>query len=208
MDHAQVQWRIQGLLTRLRRWRYRQLSTNQDAFGRAIVIQPTLIVGPGRFELGRVQLGYWPSPGFFGGYIHLEARSPESRVSLADGVVFNNNCVMISDGAGISIGERTLLGPDVQIYDTDFHPIDPELRSQRGGGNGGSSSVVIGSNVFIGAGAKVLKGSTIGDGSVVGAGSVVSGSIPSNVVAAGAPCRIVRSLASPPEHPPDRRQPG
>lgn len=194
MDQARLQWRIQWWSVKIRRWRYRQLSTNQGAFERARVVQPTLITGSGRVELGNVRLGYWPSPGFFGGYIHLEARSAGARILIEDDVTINNNCVMISDGAGISIGSRTLLGPGVEVYDTDFHPLDPELRGQSGGGNGGSSAVAIGSNVLIGSGAKVLKGSTVGDNSVLGAGSVLSGDVPSDVIAAGNPCRVIRSL--------------
>lgn len=197
MDLSRLQWRIQWWSVRIRRWRYRRLSTNHAAFERARIVQPTLIIGSGRVELGNVRLGYWPSPGFFGGCIHLEARSAGARILVEDDVTINNNCVIISDGAGISIGSRTLLGPGVEVYDTDFHSLDPDIRGQ-GGGNGGSSVVTIGSNVLIGSGAKVLKGSTIGDNSVVGAGSVVSGHVPSGVIAAGAPCRVIRSLRKAP----------
>jgi acetyltransferase-like isoleucine patch superfamily enzyme len=56
--------------------------------------------------------------------------------------------------------------------------------------------VVIGDDVFIGTRVTVLPGSTIGSGSVIGAGSVVSGNIPSGVVAAGNPCRVIRSLST------------
>lgn len=196
MDQARLQWRVQWLWVRIRRWHFRQLSTNQDALSQARVVQPTLIVGPGKVDLGMVRLGYWPSPGFFAGYIHLEARSSDSRITIADHVTLNNNCVLISDGAGITIGARTLLGPGVEVYDTDFHSLDPDLRRQGGGGNGGSAAVKIGSNVLIGSGVKVMKGSTIGDNSVVGAGSVVTGDIPPDVIAAGAPCRIIRSVPS------------
>ena len=194
MDQARLQWRIQWLWVRIRRWRFKQLSTNQDAFSQSRVVQPALILGPGRVELGRVRLGYWPSPGFFGGYVHLEVRSDASRISIDDGVTLNNNCVLISDGAGISIGSRTLFGPGVEVFDTDFHSLDPDLRCQGGGGNGGSAAVTIGSNVFIGSGTKVMKGSSIGDNSVIGAGSVVSGAIPPDVIAAGSPCRVIRSI--------------
>ena len=196
MDQAPWQWKIQWLWVRTRCWRYRQLSTNQDALARARVVQPTIILGPGRVELGRVRLGYWPSPGFFGGYVHLEVRSAGSRISISDDVTLNNNCVLISDGASISIGSRTLFGPGVEVYDTDFHSLDADLRRQGGGGNGGSAAVTIDSNVFLGSGVRVLKGSTIGDNSVIGAGSVVSGTIPADVIAAGSPCRIIRSLQS------------
>jgi len=55
--------------------------------------------------------------------------------------------------------------------------------------------VTIGNNVWLGAGAIVLPGVTIGDGSVIGAGSVVTKDVPSNVLAFGAPCRVIRSVS-------------
>ncbi len=78
MNQTGVQWRIQWLLVKTRRWRFRMLSTNAHAFERVRLVQPTLILGSGRIELGSVRLGYWPSPGFFGGYIRLEA--PPRRI--------------------------------------------------------------------------------------------------------------------------------
>ena len=54
--------------------------------------------------------------------------------------------------------------------------------------------VEIGENVFVGMGVKVLKGVTIGADSVIGAGAVVTSSIPSGVVAAGNPARVIRDL--------------
>lgn len=130
MDQARVQWRIQWLRVKIRRWRYRKLSTYQGAFLHVRVVQPTLILGTGHVDLGRVRLGFWPSPSSFGGYVHLEARSDASRISIDDGVTVNNNCVLISDGAGISIGSRPLFGPGVEVYDTDFHSPYPDLRRQ------------------------------------------------------------------------------
>ena len=60
--------------------------------------------------------------------------------------------------------------------------------------NGQPVEIVIGNNVYIGSGVCVLPGVTIGDNVMIGAGSVVSSSIPSNVVAAGNPCRPIREL--------------
>jgi galactoside O-acetyltransferase len=54
--------------------------------------------------------------------------------------------------------------------------------------------VHIGRNVWIGSGVQILPGVTIGDNSVIGAGSVVTNNIPANVVAFGAPCRVVREI--------------
>jgi acetyltransferase-like isoleucine patch superfamily enzyme len=57
-----------------------------------------------------------------------------------------------------------------------------------------SAPVVIEDDVFIGMNCVVLKGVTIGRGSVVGAGSVVCKSLPSYIIAAGNPARVIREL--------------
>ncbi len=54
--------------------------------------------------------------------------------------------------------------------------------------------ITIGNNVWIGAGSTILAGVTIGDNTVIGAGSVVKKSIPSNVVAVGVPCKVIREI--------------
>lgn len=54
--------------------------------------------------------------------------------------------------------------------------------------------VIIGDNVFFGANSMVLPGVTIGDNSIIGANSVVTGDIPSNVVVAGCPAKIIYTL--------------
>lgn len=55
--------------------------------------------------------------------------------------------------------------------------------------------IKIGNNVFIGNNAIILPGVTIGDNVVIGAGSVVAKDIPSDSVAAGVPCKVIRSLS-------------
>lgn len=59
---------------------------------------------------------------------------------------------------------------------------------------GEAGETIIGNNVFIGMNSVILMGSKIGDNVIIGAGSVVSGEIPDNCVAAGNPCRVIRSL--------------
>lgn len=54
--------------------------------------------------------------------------------------------------------------------------------------------IKVGNNVWIGAGSTILAGAEIGDNTVIGAGSVVTRSIPSNVVAVGVPCRVLREI--------------
>jgi acetyltransferase-like isoleucine patch superfamily enzyme len=94
----------------------------------------------------------------------------------------------------VTVGPQSMLGADVLVMDTDFHPINSQNRRHAPVEEASSAPVAIGTNVFIGARSIVLKGVSIGDNSVIGAGSVVNGSIPSNVIAAGNPCRIIKSI--------------
>lgn len=96
----------------------------------------------------------------------------------------------VLDEADVIIGDHVFIGPNVGIY-TAIHPLDVQTRNkciERAEG------VRIGDDVWIGGGAQILPGVTIGSRSVIGAGSVVTHDIPDDVVAAGNPCRIIRSL--------------
>jgi acetyltransferase-like isoleucine patch superfamily enzyme len=90
----------------------------------------------------------------------------------------------------VKIGRNCLIGTYVNITDNNFHHLEPDRRLEIPP----SAPVVVGDNVWLGTRAIVLPGVTIGDDSVIGAGSVVTRSIPSGVVAAGAPARVIRKL--------------
>ncbi|PKQ63012.1 maltose acetyltransferase [Labilibaculum filiforme] len=112
-----------------------------------------------------------------------------SNICLGDHVFFNFNCVIL-DVAKVTIGSRTLLGPNVQIY-TATHPVNYK---ERASGLEFAKPITIGEDVWIGGSAVICPGVTIGDRSIIGAGSVVTKNIPSDVFAAGNPCRIIREL--------------
>lgn len=94
------------------------------------------------------------------------------------------------DDTHIYVGDYTMIGPNVTLA-TAGHPILPELRKEAYQFN---MPVHIGKNCWLGAGVIVLPGVTIGDNTVIGAGSVVTKDIPSNVVAVGNPCRVLREI--------------
>jgi len=94
----------------------------------------------------------------------------------------------------ISVGENCLIGADVIIVDTDFHNVDINSRHDSKLNHIDSLPVKLGDNVFIGTKSIILKGVTIGENSVIGAGSIVTSSIPSNVIAAGNPCKKIKDL--------------
>jgi acetyltransferase-like isoleucine patch superfamily enzyme len=96
----------------------------------------------------------------------------------------------------VTIGADTMIGANVTIADTDFHSLHPSHRHDPDHPSIASREVIIGRRVFIGTNCIVLKGVTIGDNTVIGAGSVVTRNIPPNVIAAGVPCRTLRSLSA------------
>ncbi|MBR0693812.1 sugar O-acetyltransferase [Bradyrhizobium lablabi] len=106
------------------------------------------------------------------------------NISLGDGVFLNFNCVIL-DVVEVTIGDRTQIGPAVQIYTAD-HPRDAETR--RAGLEFGRP-IRIGNDVWIGGGAIILPGVTIGDGAVIGAGSVVTRDVAPHATVTGNPAR-------------------
>lgn len=86
----------------------------------------------------------------------------------------------------ITIGNRVRVGANTLIIDGDAHQNDPR--------SGSNKPIVIEDNVWIGGAVTVMKGVTIGRNSLIGYGSIVTKDIPSNVIAAGNPCKVIRSL--------------
>ena len=113
------------------------------------------------------------------------------HVHFGKNVYANFNLTLVDD-THIYVGDYTMFGPNVTIA-TAGHPIWPELRQQ---GLQYNMPVRIGRNCWLGAGVIVMPGVTIGDNVVIGAGSVVTKDIPSNVVAVGNPCRVMREVGT------------
>jgi maltose O-acetyltransferase len=111
------------------------------------------------------------------------------NIEIADGVAFNIGCYVNGYG-GLTVGARTGFGPYAMIHTANHRYDDPSRPIKDQGWN--CEPVSIGSDCWIGMGACILPGVTIGDRVVVGAGSVVTKDLPSNVVAAGNPCRVIR----------------
>lgn len=111
------------------------------------------------------------------------------HVHFGDGVYANFGLTCVDD-THIYVGSHTLFGPNV-ILATAGHPMMPELRKH---GIQYNMPIHIGENCWLGAGVIVVPGVTIGDNVVIGASSVVTKDIPSNSVAMGTPCRVVRQI--------------
>jgi maltose O-acetyltransferase len=127
--------------------------------------------------------GLWLQPPFYCDYGY--------NIKVGDKVFFNFNCVVL-DVAPVTIGSRTLFGPNVQIY-TATHPMD---HRERASGLEFARPITIGEDVWVGGSAVICPGVRIGDRSVIGAGSVVTKDIPADVFAAGNPCKVIRPLTS------------
>ncbi|EJL50500.1 acetyltransferase (isoleucine patch superfamily) [Rhizobium sp. CF122] len=132
--------------------------------------------------------------GAVGGQVHFE---PTFRCEFGRNIRIGNNfyanfdCVML-DGGGIEIGDDVLFGPRVGIY-TSNHALDA---AERAAGGCYAKAVKIGNRVWIGAGVHINQGVTIGDGAIIGSGSVVTKDIPAGVIAAGVPCKVLRSITN------------
>lgn len=147
--------------------------TREDEAARRTDILKSLIPNAGE--------GLWLQPPFYCDYGY--------NLILGEKVFFNFSCIVL-DVTYVRIGDRTLIGPNVQIY-TATHPLD---HRQRAAGLENAKPITIGADVWIGGSVVICPGVTLGDRSVIGAGSVVTRDMPADVFAAGNPCRIIRNL--------------
>ena len=111
------------------------------------------------------------------------------NIVIEDNVYINFGCVIL-DCAEVTIGQNTLIGPNLGIYAVN-HSLDAGERIH---GGCMSKPVHIGKNVWIGGDVKITAGVTIGENTVIGTGSVVTRDIPAGVVAVGNPCRVLREI--------------
>lgn len=111
------------------------------------------------------------------------------NITIEDNVYINFGCIIL-DCSEVTIGSNTLIGPNVGMYLAN-HSTDAEERIH-GGCYG--KPVHIGKNVWLGGDVKVLAGVSIGDNTIIGTGSIVTKDIPSNVIAVGNPCKVIREI--------------
>jgi maltose O-acetyltransferase len=160
---------IQADLAATRQWltRYNAALALAPAEGRALLQERFAAVG----EQAEVRPPFHCDYGF--------------NISLGAGVFLNFNCVIL-DVVAVSIGDRTQIGPAVQIITADH----PRAAATRASGLEFGRPVRIGRNVWIGAGAIILPGVSIGDDALIGAGSVVTRDVPAEAWAFGNPARV------------------
>lgn len=102
------------------------------------------------------------------------------NLEFGERVFVNQNCSFYDLG-GITIGDRTMIGPGVTLS-TAGHPVEPTERFD----GITTAPIVIESNVWIGANATITPGVRVGAGSVVAAGAVVAKDVPPNCIVSSA----------------------
>ena len=103
---------------------------------------------------------------------------------------YSNHNLVILDANKVEFGDNVFIGPNCGFY-TSGHPLDYQTRNK---GLEYAKPIKVGSNVWIGGNVCVMPGVTIGDNVVIGAGSVVNKDIPSNRVAVGNPCKVIKEI--------------
>lgn len=112
------------------------------------------------------------------------------NIHVGDNFCANFDCVIL-DCAEVRIGKNCMIAPQVGIY-TAYHPLDATARNS---GKELAAAVTIGDNCWIGGHATINPGVTLGHNVVVASGAVVTKSFGDNVVLAGVPARVIRTLA-------------
>ncbi len=123
----------------------------------------------------------------------IRGLAAEASIIIGDDVGISG--ASICSAVRIEIGDGCLLGADVSIFDTPFHPVASRERRYAPLPNArGKDAVRLGRNVFVGTRSVVLPGTDIGEDSVVAAGSVVRGVVPPGVLVGGNPATVIRTL--------------
>lgn len=131
--------------------------------------------------IGKTKNSFYVEPSFWCDYGY--------NIEFGENFYSNHNLVIL-DAAKVTFGDNVFIAPNCGFY-TAGHPLDYERRNK---GLEYAKPITVGNNVWFGGNVCVLPGVTIGDNSVIGAGSVVNKDIPANSVAAGNPCKAIKTI--------------
>jgi acetyltransferase-like isoleucine patch superfamily enzyme len=115
-------------------------------------------------------------------------RSPQACIRIGNDVAITAATIVAAER--VEIGDRTVIGANVSIVDTDFHPLEARARFEEPEG-GASAPIYIEEDVFIGMNALILKGVRLGKGCIVGAGSLVTKDVPAGAIVGGNPAKRI-----------------
>ncbi|MCM1157999.1 MAG: sugar O-acetyltransferase [Clostridium sp.] len=152
-------------------WEYNQLKPSREKERKELI----------KRILNKTGETFWIEPSFWCDYGY--------NIEIGENFYSNHNLVIL-DGARVTFGDNCFIAPNCGFY-TAGHALDVEQRNK---GLEIALPITIGNNVWIGGNVVVLPGVTIGDDTVIGGGSVVTKDIPSGVIAAGNPCKVIREI--------------
>lgn len=179
------------IIRKYRAWLFRHLSTLKPE-GKTGRNDAVLFEGEGRVILGAGnKFGHFPSPLYFSTYAHIEARYKDALIQIGNNNYFNNGLSIDAEHGSIIIGNDCLVGSNVSIINSDFHPISIANR-HRGGHK--SKFVSIGNNIFIGNNVSICKGVHIGDNAVIANGAVVFDDVKENTIVRGNPAKFYKEI--------------
>ena len=173
-------------LARLVTLRYRLLMRGRVSFGKGFICNHSLIIrGPGTVIIGDgVNAWAHQEP------TRLITTSPRAVIRVGDNVRLNGPTLLASER--IEVGASSMLGSAI-VFDSDYHSVrrdrrtNPDAPVRR-------APVHVGPNVWLAGQSAVLPGVRVGEDSVVAFRAVVTRDVPSRVVVAGNPARVVREL--------------
>lgn len=108
------------------------------------------------------------------------------NIEIGENFYANHNLVIL-DANKVTFGDNVFIGPNCGFY-TSGHPLDKDERKK----GEYAKPIKVGNDVWLGGNVCVMPGVSIGNNVVIGAGSVVTKNVPSNVIACGNPCRVIR----------------
>ena len=123
--------------------------------------------------------------------ISILIRGDKCSVSIGKGSLLDESTKIICMGQGnsVEIGKECMFAENVELWASDTHSIT----DLNGNTINPSRPIKIGNHVWLGKGVCVMKGIEIGDNTILGLGSIVTKNIPSNVIAAGNPAKVVKT---------------
>ena len=184
-----------GLSSRL--WNKFYINRRNVSYGDNLkVFGKLFFYGNGKYILGKnviINSKFSENP-TGGGYITSLNAFEGAVIKIGNNVGISHTAISAMES--VEIGDNVLIGTNCMIADTDFHPLDAEIRVEDSNNREATkiAPIKIEKNVFIGARSIILKGVTIGEGSIVGAGSVVTKNIPAGEIWAGNPAKFIKKI--------------
>jgi acetyltransferase-like isoleucine patch superfamily enzyme len=196
--------KVLPLKNRFFNWLFLRKHKDKFFYGRNLLIlgDPPIIKAP---KNGRIRVGknVTLNSDFINSNTSLTTRVKfvtgyEGLIKIGNNCDLNGTCIVAYEE--VEIGDYCQFASSSIISDTDFHPVDPIERKKQmervpfSFDSVAKSKIKIGNNVWVGWGSIILKGVTIGDNSIVAAGAVVVKDVPSNVIVAGNPAKVIKQI--------------